>query len=196
MTTSKASWYRPTMRPRSTELRADREVEPMRNRGGLCRSHAVEKLVDLGLEPQALARQRLRGDEHLVRALAGLISTARGAADGVDDLSGAARCRADAVGDVLRRRALLLYGGRDRGGNAVDTLDGVADRLDGTNRFLGHGLHVGDLAGDLLGRLRGLPSQRLHLLRNHCKAATGVAGARPGAPPASSSRLGGGVSRA
>ena len=74
--------------------RLSAEASHSRPEGGLRRPHAVEELVDLGLEPQTFARQRLRGDEHLVRALAGLVGAARGAADGIDDVCGAARRRA------------------------------------------------------------------------------------------------------
>ena len=44
----------------------------------------------------------------------------------------------------------------------------------------------GDLLADLVGRLRGLLGERLHLGRDHRKAAAGIAGAR---------RLDGGVER-
>ena len=54
------------------------------------------------------------------------------------------------------------------------------------DRLLGRGLDAGDLLADLAGRLRGLLGQRLHLGRDHRKAAAGLAGAR---------RLDGGVER-
>jgi hypothetical protein len=39
------------------------------------------------------------------------------------------------VRDILRRRALLFDRCRDRGGDVADALDGLADRLDRTDRL-------------------------------------------------------------
>ena len=99
------------------------------------------------------------------------------AGDVVRDVPGALRRILRAAGDLLRRRALLLHGGGDRGRDLVDLADDAADgldRVDGVARDL---LDVGDLLGDLLGRLGGLARQRLHLGGDHGKAAAGLAGA-------------------
>ena len=92
----------------------------------------------------------------------------------------------DVAGDLLRRRALLLDRGRDRGRDLRDAADGAADLLDGGDRVLRRGLHAGDLRADLLGRLGGLRGERLDLRGHDREAAAGFAGAR---------RLDGGVER-
>jgi hypothetical protein len=68
------------------------------------------------------------------------------------------------VGDFLSGGALLLDGGRDGRGDLGDLADGAADLLDRRHRLLRRGLHAGDLATDLVGRLGGLGGQRLDLL--------------------------------
>ena len=68
--------------------------------------------------------------------------------------------------------------GRDRGRDLVDLADDAADALDGVDGFAGDLLDVGDLLGNLVGRLRGLAGQRLDLGGHHGKAAAGFAGAR------------------
>ena len=65
-------------------------------------------------------------------------------------------------------------------------VDGAADLLDRADRLLRRGLNAGDLLADLVGRLRGLLGERLHLGGHDRKAAAGLAGAR---------RLDGGVER-
>src|SRR5262249_15634333 len=74
--------------------------------------------------------------------------------------------------------ALLLDRTRDRGGDLRDAPDGRADLLDRRNRFLRRGLDVGDLLADLIGRLRGLLGERLHLGGDHGKALACRAGPR------------------
>src|SRR6266700_356949 len=93
------------------------------------RPHALQELLDLGLEVKALARQGLRRRQHVAGGLAGLAGALRGVADIDGDFRGPARRRANAVGDVLGRGALLLDGRRDRVGDPADALDGLADRL-------------------------------------------------------------------
>ena len=92
----------------------------------------------------------------------------------------------DVVGDVERRRALLLDRARDRRGVGADLLDAFLDAADRVNRALGGGLHRRNLLGDVLGRLAGLQRERFHLGGDHREAAAGFAGAR---------RLDGGVER-
>src|SRR6478735_5991639 len=139
------------------------------------RADAIEELLDLGLQMQALARQVLGRCEHAVRGLAGLVGALRRVADIDGDISRSARRRANALRDVLRRPALLLDRRRNRGGDIADAFDGLADRLDRADRLFGRKLHVADLAGDLLGRLRGLAREALDLLRHHGKDTACVA---------------------
>ena len=106
--------------------------------------------------------------------------------DVVGDVLGALRRILRAARDFLRRRALLLHGGGDRGRDLVDLADDAADALDGVDGLARDLLDVGDLLGDFLGRLRGLARQRFDLGGDHRKAASGLTGAR---------RLDGGVQR-
>src|SRR6185369_10100696 len=140
----------------------------------LRRPHAAEELVDLGLQMQAFTGQRLRRLEHAAGGLAGLAGTARDIAN-IDGHALGARGRgADALGDVRRRRALLLHRRRDRVGDLADALDGLADSLDGGHRLLGRKLHAGDLAGNFVGGFRGLPGERLDLLGHDRETAAGI----------------------
>src|SRR5689334_5260028 len=89
-------------------------------------ANPVEELLDLSLQPQALARQRLGRGKHLAGGFARFASPL-GGVPGVDgDVGGPARSRPHALGDVLRRAALLLDRGRNRVGDAADALDGLA----------------------------------------------------------------------
>src|SRR6186713_193864 len=119
-------------------------------------ANAVEELFDLGLQLQALARQVLRRSKHPARRLAGLVGALGGVADVDGDVCSAAGGGPDALGDILGGAALLLDRARNRGGDFADALDGLADRLNRADRLFGRKLHVADLAGDLLGGLRGL----------------------------------------
>ena len=59
----------------------------------------------------------------------------------------------DAARDLLRGRALLGHRRRDRAADRADVADGALDRRDRLDRTAGRVLHVGDLLGDILGRL-------------------------------------------
>src|SRR4051812_14621516 len=98
-------------------------------------------------------------------------------ADVDGDVGGTARRGPHALGDVLGGTPLLLDGGRNRRRDVADTFDGLADRLDRSDRLFGGKLHAADLAGNLLGRLGSLAGEALDLLGNHGKAAAGIAGA-------------------
>jgi hypothetical protein len=59
----------------------------------------------------------------------------------------------------LGSRTLFLDCGRDRGRDLVHFADGAADALDGVDRLSRNPLNIGDLFGDLVGRLGGLARQ-------------------------------------
>lgn len=75
--------------------------------------------------------------------------------------------------DVDRGHALLLDGGGDRRADMIDLGDGIADGADRGDRVLRGPLDRGDLGGDLLGRLRGLLRERLHLAGDDREAFAG-----------------------
>ena len=62
-------------------------------------------------------------------------------------------------------------------GDRADFLDRGGDALDGLDGFLGRALDLGDAGADLLGGLRGLAGEALHFGRDHGKAPAGLAGA-------------------
>ena len=124
--------------------------------------------------------------EHLRRGRAGLAGATLHIGDVGGNLLGAPGGLLHVAGDFLGCGTLLFHGGRNGRGDLRQLLDGGADRLDRTDRFLGCRLDAGDLLADLAGRLRGLLRQRLHFGRHDGEAAAGVAGA---------GRLDGGVER-
>jgi hypothetical protein len=65
----------------------------------------------------------------------------------------------------------------DRAADGADVADGAFDRADRCDRPIRRLLHVGDLRGDVVGRLRGLAGQRLDFARHDGEAATCVPGA-------------------
>ena len=68
------------------------------------------------------------------------------------------------------RGLLLLHGGRNGSGDFGNSADRAGNPVDGDDRTLSGGLHARDLRADLLGRLRRLRGERLHLLRDHREA--------------------------
>jgi hypothetical protein len=107
-------------RPGMTTLEPSRRVD------------AVEEAVDLGLQMQALARQRLGGSEHPAGRLARFVRPLGGVTDVDGDIGRARYRRANADHDVVGRAFLLLDRSRDRAGDTAAALDGLADRLDAT----------------------------------------------------------------
>ncbi|MBU3736465.1 MAG: NAD-dependent epimerase/dehydratase family protein [Methylobacterium sp.] len=72
----------------------------------------------------------------------------------------------DAARDLLRRRPLFADRVRDGRGDLAHLGDGRADPADRVHRVPCRALDRRDLFGDVLGRLRGLGRQRLHLRGN------------------------------
>ena len=72
----------------------------------------------------------------------------------------------------------LLDRRSDCGDDRADLLNDADDALDGRHRLAGCGTDLMDLAVDLLGRLRGLGRQALHLGSDDRKALAGIAGTR------------------
>src|SRR6185437_5464608 len=95
-------------------------------------------------------------DQHIVGERARLVGGLAGAGDVLRDFAGAGGGLLHAAGDLAGRRILLFDGRRDRGGDAADLADGVADPADRGHAGAGGGLDRADLTGDFLGRLGGL----------------------------------------
>ncbi len=145
-----------------------------------------EELVDLATNTAGDLAEIIRHGLHRIGALAGFRG---GLAHAVDLAGGVVRALGgglDAARDLLSGGALLGDGGGDRARNVADLADGPLDRADRLDRAHGGVLHAGDLRADVLGRLGGLPGQRLDFARHHGEAAARLAGTR---------RLDGGVER-
>src|SRR5581483_6941706 len=139
------------------------------------RLHIRQEAFDAGAQR---LRLRAEGAGDFGQASGGVAGFAGGAGDGADALGdhlGAAGRLLDAADDLLRGGTLLLDRGRDRVGDLVDLLDDRRDALDRRDRALGLGLDRADMAGDLVGRLRGLAREVLHLGGDHGEALAGIA---------------------
>jgi uncharacterized protein (DUF2336 family) len=77
------------------------------------RPHRLQKPLDLGPEPRALPRQRLRRGQHPRRFRSGIAGAAVDLGDVARDLGGAARRRPGIAGDLVGRQALAIERGRD-----------------------------------------------------------------------------------
>ena len=82
-----------------------------------------------------------------------------------------------AARDLLGGGALFLDGSGNRGRDLVDLADDAADALDGIDGFARDLLNVGDLLGNLLGRLGGLARQRFDFGGDHRESSSGFTGA-------------------
>src|SRR4029077_587696 len=111
----------------------------------LCRANILHEAVELGAQARAFARQRPCRAQHLFRGRAGFGGAAIDLHDVDGGILGPLRDVLDVARDFLRRRALLLHGGRNRGGDIGDLADGRADLLDGRDRFLRRLLHAGNM---------------------------------------------------
>src|ERR1700681_1262935 len=118
------------------------------------------------------------GDEDVVGQPAGLVGGLTGACDVGRDFGGARRGLLHASRNLARRRILFLDGGGNGGRDPADLADGVADAADRDDAIAGGGLDRGDLAGDFLGRFRGLTGEFLDLGRDDRKSPAGFAGTR------------------
>ena len=107
---------------------------------------------------------------------AGLRYAACDFAQSGDDFLGAGRGAGDVMGNLARRRFLLLDRNGDRAGIAVDVLHALGDFADRSDRFAARRLHRQNLVRDLFGRLGGLHRERFHFRGDHGKTATGFAG--------------------
>src|SRR5690349_16192243 len=98
----------------------------------------------------------LGGAEHLGRGLARALGHLAHPGDVARHLGGAVRGILDIAGDRMRGRVLLLDRGRDRGVDAVDPADHLADLVDRGHRLVRELLDRFDLRRHFLGRLAGL----------------------------------------
>src|SRR6478672_3721124 len=96
----------------------------------LRRADLAEEVADLVAELAALGFQRFRRLLDVVGRSGRGVGVSLHARDVVGDVLGALRGILRAARDLLRRRALLLHGGRDRGRHLVDLADDAADGLD------------------------------------------------------------------
>jgi hypothetical protein len=109
----------------------------------------------------ALSFQSLRSVLDVLGGGRGRIGVGLDAADIVRDVLGTLGGKLRAARDLLGRGALLLHRGGDGGRDFIDLADDAADALDRVDRIASDLLNVGDLLGNLLGRLGGLACQRL-----------------------------------
>ena len=138
---------------------------------------------------RGLFGQRAGQVQHLPRSGSGIVGDLLDIGDvGRYFLRSAGRLL-DAADDLGRGGALLFHRRRYAGRHLVDVGDRVADAPDRLDRFGGGGADVGDLAGDMIGRRRGLVRQALHFLSHHGEALAGIAGARRFDGRVSASRL-------
>src|SRR5665213_163811 len=104
---------------------SDFAVQRVEYRSG--RPDVGQERIDFRAQDVGFAAQRAGCGQHLAGGCSGF---SRGGAD-ADDIAGNLRGAAGRVlnvaGDLARRRALLLDGGGDRGGDLVDLADGLAD---------------------------------------------------------------------
>ncbi|CCC97467.1 protein of unknown function [Azospirillum baldaniorum] len=113
---------------------------------------------------------------HVGRAVAGGLRLAGDLGDAAGDLARGVGGLVDVPADLLGRGGLFLHRGGDGGGNLIDLGDAVGDGGDGSHGAAGRGLDLADLGGDVLGRLRGLVRQILHLAGHHGEALAGFPG--------------------
>src|SRR3569832_2636295 len=125
-----------------------------------------EECLDQVLQVARLARESARCAQHLAGNRAGVIGGLRHAADVRRHLLRALGSFFDVARDLLRRRALLFDGRGNGGGDLVDLADRLADGGDRFDRVLRRRLHGVDLRRDVLGGLRGLRGEVLHLGRD------------------------------
>ena len=102
----------------------------------LCRSHRTQEVAYFNLQPVAFGGQRLRGRQHLGGRRSGLGGAALHVGDVRRHLHGALGRPLHIARDFPGRRALLFHRGGNARGNLRHPADGVADVLDGTDRFL------------------------------------------------------------
>ena len=150
---------------------------PLPSRASGCLD-AAEEAGDLLAQRAGLAGQRIRGAQHLLGCLAGIV---RRLVDGSDvgrnrlgplgrlldvagDLRVAAPCCSTAAAMVVE----------------ISLISAIvpAMRIDRRQGALRSRLDALDLLADVLGRLAGLGGERLHLARHHGEALAGLAGAR------------------
>src|SRR5262249_25482136 len=124
-------------------------------------AQAREERVDALVQGIGLLAELAGGGRDVVGQRARLVGRLAGAGDVDGDLGGAGGGLLHAAGDFARRRVLLFDGGGDRGGDAADFADGVADAADRRHAIAGRRLNRSDLACDLFGRLRGLVGEFL-----------------------------------
>src|SRR5262245_51484743 len=145
---------------------------------GLGRPHPVDEVIDLGAQQVRLPGEVDRGGDDLVRHPVGFARRLAHARYGARHRLRAQRGLIDVAGDFPGGGVLLVHRARNRRGDVVDVVDGLADRPDGGDDLAGTALDGVDLGGDFLGRLGGLHRQVLHLLCHHGETAAGFAGAR------------------
>ena len=104
--------------PRSARERALTGV------GSSC-PHGIEKFADLALQSVAFTRERLRRRQHLAGRRTSLARPVTDLGDFSGNLGGELRRLLHVPRNLLRRRALLLDGRGDGGGDRADFLDGT-----------------------------------------------------------------------
>ena len=125
-----------------------------------------------------LAAELAGGGLHVVGQRPRLVGGLAGAGDVDRDLAGAGGRLLHAARNLAGCRILLFDGCGNRGGDAADLADGVADAADRGDAAAGRGLDRGDLFGDFLRCLRGLAGEVLDLGGDDGKTSAGIAGAR------------------
>src|SRR5258708_28037290 len=121
----------------------------------LCRLELGEEGFDLAPEIARLLADAFGRTLDLGRRVARRLGRFRDLCDIDRDVAGSGSRLLHVAGDLLRGGALLLDRCRDAACDAADALDGLDNAGNRRARIAGRGLDRGDLASNLLGRLRG-----------------------------------------
>src|SRR6056297_2198998 len=147
------------------------------NRRRSCGPQMAKEGMHLIAQTLSLAGEFARGRAQFIGLGIGLTGRLGHLGDAGGNALRTSGCRRYRAGDFGGCGALLLDGGGDGRRDPRDLPDRFRDALDRIHDIDGSALHRGNLRADVLGRLRGLGSEILHLLCHHGKPLAGFASA-------------------